>query len=397
MGTSTSNVGRGRIRWAVPAMAAFLGLAGLLGAPGAARGGFVVNDLGPLPGGTSSAGFGINMGGQVCGTGLLGDTTSRAFLGGGSSISSLGTLSGGANSNGYAINDAGRVAGTSDVRIGPGDFRTHAFRTDEHGKLQDFGAFGRDFASAALAMNASGTIAGTSGGGTFTRAVIATAPSAFTDLGTLGGQNAAATAINDGNVVAGWSQVASGAHVAFRTSANGLQSLGTLNGLGSSEATGINQAGDVVGFSGQGDASRAFLSRIDTPGLVELGLLPSATSAIAHAINDRRRVVGEAGFTSGPSHAFLYDAASPNGLYDLNDLIDPRLDITILSATGINGRSMIVGTARVGSSMHAVLLTPEGRSIFDPFAVPEPPAALLLAVGGIGAAAWRRRALLRPA
>jgi probable HAF family extracellular repeat protein len=68
------------------------------------------------------------------------------------------------------------------------------------------------------------------------------------DLGTLGGSLSVALGINDSGQVAGWSDTDSVEHAFLWTESGGMKDLGTLGG-GFSGAIGINNSGQVVGES----------------------------------------------------------------------------------------------------------------------------------------------------
>jgi probable HAF family extracellular repeat protein len=243
-----------------------------------------MKDLGTLPGDTNSYAYGINptssYGVQVVGESDSASGQRRAFLwtqNGG--MISLGTL-GGTESEAAGINDAGQVTG--DARLS-GDTVTHAF----------------------LWQNG-----------------------VMTDLGTTGGNFSSGHAINTGGQVAGEllpkNSTEDNAFHWTPTTLNGtkgkMADLGTLNLGGTiklSDANGINDAGDVVGWSGDG-----------------LGI---------------------------QSHAFYWPGSG--GIKDLNSLVPANTGFAWLdNATGINNNGQIIGTGQLESPLgpyeHAVLLTP---------------------------------------
>jgi len=147
------------------------------------------------------------------------------------------------------------------------------------------------------------------------------------DLGTLGGPTSAGRGINDAGQVVGFSRISplnnqQRAFVTERDAQGGTRmvALGTLPGLASSEASAINNRGQVVGRSYSSSTSgQAFLSRRDGGGvapLEDLGVLVPGrdTYSEAWAINDRGQVVGESGIHEDQGQAFLYSEGAMKGL-----------------------------------------------------------------------------------
>jgi probable HAF family extracellular repeat protein len=130
-----------------------------------------------------------------------------------------------------------------------------------------------------------------------------------------------------------------------------VQDLGTLGeNYRYSRAQGINDSGQVVGYSLTNDGSyHAFLydsADSTTQRMQDLGTFGGSYS-YAYDINDSGQVVGMAQtsiynewYGDSESHAFLYDSA--NGMKDLNDLTPEDSGWTLGQATAINSSGEIV-------------------------------------------------------
>jgi probable HAF family extracellular repeat protein len=127
--------------------------------------------------------------------------------------------------------------------------------------------------------------------------------------------------------------------------------LGTLPGGNSSDATGINDRGQVVGVSQTASGEyHAFLWQEGT--MTDLGTLPGAAlpESAAYGINARGQVVGDGYFASSTLHAFLWQEGT---MTDLGTLPPPAFRFS--SARGINDRGQVVGGGYTASGFHAFL------------------------------------------
>jgi probable HAF family extracellular repeat protein len=223
----------------------------------------------------------------------LGGLTSRALADPTYTITDLLTL-GGTNSQALAINDKGQIVGFSDTSGG-----SHAFLWDAMNGMQDLGTLG-EAGSQALAINDNGQIAGFLE--TFSNGSHAFLwlpgdayglPAGLNDLGTLpGGTDSRALAINNLGQVAGWAITSSPSTHAFYWDGvlHDLHDLGDPV-EGDSQAYGINDNGQVVGFGSVNGYDHAFLWDIKNCVKTDLGTLGGLFSD-AYAINIAGQVVG---------------------------------------------------------------------------------------------------------
>ena len=315
---------------------------------------YYVTDLGTL-GGASSIAEGINSSGQVVGYSLTGIGYDRAFLYSNGTMTGLDTP---VNSESYAlgINNSGQVVGYSfptGVAFPGGEPNLSAFLFS-NGTMGNLGPLAGDYSSTANAINAGGQIVGTAQ----TTALISPYQVFLYSKGTVTTLPlVAANAINaSGQIVGDIGNTASPSYSdAALYNGGGVTDLGVLPGDLSSSATGINSAGQVVGWSSDSrSACRAFLYSNGT--MTDLGKL-NGRSTYATAINDGGQIVGYAlAQTAGPSSAWI-DAGGT--MTALNSLISPKSGWELQQATAINDSGWIVGsgTNSAGQS-HAFLLTP---------------------------------------
>ena len=99
-----------------------------------------------------------------------------------------------------------------------------------------------------------------------------------------------------------------------------LTDLGALPGDTNSESTDINESRQIVGFSTGPNGDRAFVWDA-AGGMREVGDLPGgAVSSRANGINDAGQIVGWSVTWNNARHAFLYTPGAGQGMRDLGDL-----------------------------------------------------------------------------
>ena len=172
----------------------------------------------------------------------------------------------------------------------------------------------------------------------------------MTDLGSLGGIYSEGRAINTAGDVAGYSNLSSSTYHAFLVHNGHMSDLGTLVPGGFSEAYGLNNFDEVVGYGSGASGQHAFL---DTGG--KMSALPDLSSygggySSASGINNLHQAVGSSDNASGSSHAVLW---SNGTVTDLGTLGGSQS-----AAYAINDAGQVVGWAHTQSeATHAFLYT----------------------------------------
>lgn len=324
-------------------------------------------DLGTL-GGSESKAFGVNEYGVVVGQSRDAAGTLRPFVWHGGTMTDPGTPAG-AVGEAWAVGGDGTVVGST---VGPDD-RLRAFRTTGAGV--ELHAFADGYDTWACGVNDSGQTVGYAG--PFAYLWDGETTTALDPL--LESGAASAADINNASVIVGRSTDELGYwHATIWDSPDAsARDLGTLGGA-ESAAHAINELGYVVGQSRTVDGDwRAFASAGAGP-MTDLGTLGGSTS-IARDINNYGYIVGGSRDASNAMRAFMfYDGV----MTDLNDLLAPGADWTLVEATGINDSGQIVGWGWHENRKRAFMLDVE--------VVPEPATLGLVGLAVLGVLRRRR-------
>ncbi len=236
---------------------------GLGGSHATSWSGTTIADLGTFVGNYSAA-FGVNDAGQIVGEGCVTLTCfTHALLWDGGSPVDLGTLSGGDSSHARGVNEDGLIIGDSEITSG-GD--SHAVIWQGTSGITDLGTLPLDEYSNGVAINDAGHATGRSlgrpGGNQF---AFFWDGSSMSELPMLpGGTFLEAAAINESDQIVGRGD-RFGDQTAFlwERSTGETIDLNALLPSGSgwqlAQATGINDAGDIVGFGYLAGHLRGFL------------------------------------------------------------------------------------------------------------------------------------------
>ncbi len=275
----------------------------------------------------------------------------------------------GPSSYATGMNNVGQVVGYADTYTG----YSHAFLYTGSGPLVNLGSFGGDYSvSSATGINNLGQIVGyaQAADGTYD-GFLYSGNGPMVNLGS----TYVPLCINDASQVA--AVAGSSNFVGTYVSSGGTGNWVNIGSLGGNETQpcGMNNSGDVVGFSSTSASTELPQAFLYSDGkMTDLGTFGGQLSE-ATGINDFGVVVGDADFPGDSSaNAFVY--YDSGAIVDLNSLVDLPLGWTINYAAAINDQGQIAATAydaQQGQSQ-AVLLSP----------TPEPSSICLLGVAILG-------------
>ena len=268
-----------------------------------------LQDLGTVGGYPSGWATGINDSGLIVGNCEGSDSLIHGFFYSGGKMQVLPPGASGRQSGANAVNNAGLIAGGSEVAYDHviSIFHAYAYTATD---LHDLGTLGLTAdSSVAYAVNDLGQFVGgsTRSGGSSQHAALFS-DGQVQDLGTLSGDYiSSARGINNAGQIVGWSESSAGKYHAFLYGGGQMQYLGALPGCTNSGAAGINDAGQIVGWcsgTNYGSSSRqAFL--YSSGQMLDLGALMGFPHANALAINNVGQIVGCAYDANGQEHGFL--------------------------------------------------------------------------------------------
>jgi len=130
-----------------------------------------------------------------------------------------------------------------------------------------------------------------------------------------------------------------------------MQDLGTLGGP-NSFAAGINNSGEIVGYSDTTDGVEHPFRWTQTAGMQDLGTPPGFTYSTAWGINTAGAVVGSAWNQTAKGSPFLWTQSG--GMKTLG----PFGDVALTDGNAINDAGLILASLYNGTGYSSYLLTP---------------------------------------
>ena len=341
-------------------------------------------------GGADTRATDINDHAHVVGYSFLpGETVSKAFVFDGMTMKPLDGLNPESTTFAYAINNHGDIVGHN---VDQTTYHMTALLWTQS-EIIDIGADLRADHSTARDINDHGMVVGQAAiGATFSNGFIWDGPGSGQIVGTLEGRHGGANyAVNDNGLVVGYSFFyGSPGQAHLVTSVDGHYESNMIGAPfpGTGLACAINSQDMIVGLGN--DTFGPHQAVIFTPGQQEpyigLGTLPRAASSEAFDVNDAGVIVGTSGdhpdWLSG--HAIVI---TNRRIYDLNDLFIDRLDEwdVLIAAFAINNSGRIAGYGLTSDGDISAFLLTATDDIIGDF---EPDGDVDSADFSIMAAAW---------
>ena len=327
-----------------------------------------MTDLGTLDGGNSYA-TGINDEGQISGYANVPGTNpnvpfNNAFVDYNGTMTDIGTLAQGSYSSyGEGINNAGQMVGYTNNSANSNYLTGFVYSS---GNIAISGTLPGDNYSYAFGINNSGQTTGLSSpaSGGVTRAVLSTGALSVPVTVPADATYSTGKAVNDAGQVAGfyYLQGDNGLTVnAFLSSGGVVSTLGNFGG-GNSEALGINDSGEVVGFSTTGSGNQdgfvytsagmqdlnvlyASLLVSQTPGQTGFTHLGEAT-----AINSEGQIVGEGTYWNGSTPLYVAYLINP----EQGSLTPTSQPTSVASGTSYTSVTPVTTTGGLGTTVSIV-------------------------------------------
>ena len=256
--------------------------------------------------------------------------------------------------------------------------------------IQDLGTVYPTHMSGAMAINANGATAGMIALPSGVSVAASSQPGGPLQQVTTpyAGTTSMASAINDGGDVAGCYKTANAQQLGFYSSATGPTAINTLvYGLSSgtmTQATGINDSGQVVGYGNLGSvSSRAFIVNGGTTAMIApLGGGNAGTSLQANSangINSTGVVVGSSEIVAGGQSSAYFTGLNntPMALATRNGVGNFQSSTFGMAIANNND---IVGYGLVGGSDHAFYAASGGGSLVDLGTLANSPNSMALGV-----------------
>ncbi len=316
-----------------------------------------ISATGPTPPGYPKSVGAIWKNGKIINLGTLGGVFSLA-----ADINDLEVVAGGATN---AIPDPNHLGGDLVGLPAPTQWRAAIW---EHGTTRDLGTLGTGPDAFAVLLNQNNQVIGFS----YTNSVVNPKTGiptvhpflwengVMTDLGSLGGVFAEATGLNDSGQVVGFSDITGDltSHPFLWQRGSRIRDLGTLGGSKGTAAW-INNAGHVVGNANlAGDQAHHGFLWVDGT-MQDLAPAGDAPCSNAFSINASDQVVGNTTDCNG--HGLGATLWEQGETVDLNSFIPPGSNYSFTESVFIgDGGEIAVSGAFVNGDVHGFILLPDG-------------------------------------